>query len=75
MRYMGAVAGLTAQEQAAVAGFQQAYPTLGPDAQAAMYDVARASGGGADAHLRERAIFGGAGVALGLLLGVLLGRR
>lgn len=75
MRYMGAIGALTQQEQAAVAGFQQVYPTLGPEGQAALYDVARASGGGADAHLRERAIFGGAGVALGLLVGVLLGRR
>lgn len=72
---MGAVGALTAQEQAAVAGLQQAYPALGPEAQAAMYDVTRGSGGGADAHLRERAIFGGAGLALGLLVGVLLRRR
>ena len=75
MRYMGALAGLSAQEQAAVAGLQQAYPTLGPEAQAAMYDVTRASGGGADAHLRERAIFGGVGLVLGLIVGVLLARR
>ncbi len=75
MRYMGSIGALTQQESAFLAGFQQAYPALGAEAQGAVYDVARQGGGGADAHMKERAIFGGLGVALGLVVGVVLSRR
>jgi hypothetical protein len=75
MRYMGSIGALTQQESAFLAGFQQAYPVLGAEAQAAVFDAAVSSGGAADALLKQRAIFGGVGLALGLAVGVALSRR
>lgn len=75
MRYMGSVGALSSQESAFVAGFQQAYPQLSDEAQSVVFDATVREGGGQAALTKQRAIFGGAGVVVGVVLALAMGRR
>lgn len=75
MRYMGAIGEVSAQEAAFITGFQQAYPRLGEEAQHVVFEAAAREGGGAACLLKQRAIFGGAGVVVGVVLALALGKK
>lgn len=66
---------LSPTDLAVVTGATQGFQTMSPDAQAATYDSIKEIGGGASAFTRDRAIYAGGGAVLGIVLGLLFGKR